>query len=164
MVTTATKLNWRCNRGAFSTPVIPAKAGTQVSFIDRVGAHGNAPVIPAKAGIQVRKETAFTVFQKPRAMLLFHFGRDTMLGKYFVWISIIPILAFWGTSPPMPMKWIFVVVSSVNAFANFWSFGILHNFSNDPESAPDWAAVVNMISFGVGLTLIATYLVMLFVF
>ena len=54
----------------------------------------------------------------------------------------------WGTS--------LQVVALINAVASLWSNGVLANFNAEPQAAPDWAALVSMLTaFGsVGLLLV----------
>lgn len=42
----------------------------------------------------------------------------------------------------------------INAIANFWSFGVMHNFTYNPQSAPNSWAVVNMLSTLIGIILL----------
>lgn len=72
-----------------------------------------------------------------------------MRGWIFLSICLVPLLLFYVSG-----KTGWMVVSIVNAVANFWSFGIMHNYATDPDAAPDWATVMNFVSFILGIGLI----------
>lgn len=46
--------------------------------------------------------------------------------------------------------WIAVIVVVVN----FWSFGVMYNFKDSPQSAPNFWTTINMITTFIGLGLI----------
>lgn len=45
-------------------------------------------------------------------------------------------------------------IAAINAGANVWSFGIMHNFRDDPLSAPNSWTTVNMVTTLIGLGLL----------
>jgi len=47
-----------------------------------------------------------------------------------------------------------LIVGIVSTVASFWSWGVMMNYRNNPQSAPDWSANVNMISFIAGVILL----------
>ncbi len=50
-------------------------------------------------------------------------------------------------------------IAAINAGANLWSFGIMHNYRDDPTSAPNSWTTVNMVTtfIGVGLLIYAFF-------
>lgn len=55
---------------------------------------------------------------------------------------------------PIADLWLITLAVAVTV-ANLWSYGIMHNFIDEPEAAPDSWALVNMISSFAGLALLA---------
>lgn len=45
-------------------------------------------------------------------------------------------------------------IAAVNAGANLWSYGIMHNFQDDPTSAPNSWTIINMVTTFIGLGLL----------
>jgi len=46
------------------------------------------------------------------------------------------------------------VVAIVSAVASLWSWGVMMNYKDHPEAAPNWSATVNMLSFAAGVILL----------
>jgi len=47
----------------------------------------------------------------------------------------------------------------INAIANIWSFGVMHNYSHDPQNIPDFWTIVNMITTVIGVLLLIIALI-----
>lgn len=45
-------------------------------------------------------------------------------------------------------------IAAINAGANLWSFGVMHNYRDDPLSAPNFWTTVNMVTTFAGLGLL----------
>lgn len=73
------------------------------------------------------------------------------MGCLAVLLTVAALVATYGTG-----LFVFAIATAV---ASFWSAGVIANYRNDPQSAPNWAAVVSMISFGVALILLVAGLV-----
>ncbi len=46
-----------------------------------------------------------------------------------------------------------------NAIASFWGNGVMYNFAHDPQTAPNWAAGVSMLTTVVSLMLLGAALI-----
>jgi len=47
----------------------------------------------------------------------------------------------------------------INAIANIWSFGIMHNYRYDPQNIPDFWTTINMITTVIGVILLIIALI-----
>ncbi len=64
-----------------------------------------------------------------------------MRGTLFFFIALATGMKLLALSPKEAAP-IFLVICLVN----LWSYGIMHNFKHDPQSAPNFATAVNMLS------------------
>jgi len=46
------------------------------------------------------------------------------------------------------------IPSIVVAVGNLWSFGIMHNFRHEPQTAPNGATLINMLTTVAGIVLL----------
>ena len=75
------------------------------------------------------------------------------MGWIHLGICVLAAALLYGTG------WLFWVGIAI-AGGNFWSFGIMHNFRHDPDSAPDFWALVNMATALTGIALLIYIIVM----
>lgn len=45
------------------------------------------------------------------------------------------------------------ILAALSSVASFWSWGVLMNFRETPELAPNWASSVNLLSLLMGIVL-----------
>ena len=48
------------------------------------------------------------------------------------------------------IAWIAVIAT----IASFWSWGVLMNYRSNPEDAPDWSPILNVVTFVTGVVLV----------
>lgn len=47
-------------------------------------------------------------------------------------------------------------IAAVNTGINFWSYGVMHNFSDDQMSAPNSWTMINMVTTVIGVGLLVS--------
>ena len=72
------------------------------------------------------------------------------------WIGVIANVLAIAASLDMGHS-LLIVVAIVSGVLNVWSWGVMHNYRDDPVSAPNFATTVNMITtlFAVVLFVVA---------